>query len=143
MLLLGHIILKETPIYLVICLVTYNFNRWGFSVQPILRVFNTLKHIHTNTSTHLSATKIKMTLFLYVSRLYKKEIIKRYKYNNIYFYSSNIKEDDIKMKTAKTFLNKLYGGDMKSLVLNFAKNEELNNKEIEELRDILNDISKK
>ncbi|EGQ1686149.1 penicillinase repressor BlaI, partial [Staphylococcus pseudintermedius] len=29
------------------------------------------------------------------------------------------------------------------LVLNFAKNEELNNKEIEELRDILNDISKK
>ena len=33
-------------------------------------------------------------------------------------------------------------GDMKSLVLNFAKNEELNNKEIEELRDILNDISK-
>ncbi|EGQ1614106.1 hypothetical protein O809_02762, partial [Staphylococcus aureus M0783] len=26
---------------------------------------------------------------------------------------------------------------------NFAKNEELNNKEIEELRDILNDISKK
>ncbi|SUI99020.1 penicillinase repressor [Staphylococcus argenteus] len=32
---------------------------------------------------------------------------------------------------------------MKSLVLNFAKNEELNSKEIEELRDILNDISKK
>ena len=31
---------------------------------------------------------------------------------------------------------------MKSLVLNFAKNEELNNK-VEELRDILNDISKK
>jgi BlaI family penicillinase repressor len=73
----------------------------------------------------------------------KKEIIKRYKSENIYFYSSNIKEDDIKMKTAKTFLNKLYGGDMKSLVLNFRKNEELNNKEIEELRDILNDISKK
>src|SRR5699024_6807049 len=69
MLLLGHIILKETPIYLVICLVTYNFNRWGFSVQPILRIFNNLKHIHTNTSTHLSATKIKMTLFLYVSRI--------------------------------------------------------------------------
>src|SRR5699024_188754 len=69
MLLLGHIILKETPIYLVICLVTYNFNRWGFSVQPILRVFMTLKHIHTNTSTQLSATRIRMTLVLYVSRI--------------------------------------------------------------------------
>ncbi|PVV78681.1 penicillin binding protein transpeptidase domain-containing protein [Staphylococcus aureus] len=83
------------------------------------------------------------TIRTLITRLYKKEIIKRYKSENIYFYSSNIKEDDIKMKTAKTFLNKLYGGDMKSLVLNFAKNEELNNKEIEELRDILNDISKK
>src|SRR5699024_1304704 len=69
MLLLGHIILKETPIYLVICLVTYNFNRWGFSVQPILMVFNTLNHIHTNTSTHPYATKITMTLVLYVSRI--------------------------------------------------------------------------
>ncbi|EHV5313138.1 penicillinase repressor BlaI [Staphylococcus pseudintermedius] len=83
------------------------------------------------------------TIRTLITRLYKKEIKKRYKSENIYFYSSNIKEDDIKMKTAKTFLNKLYGGDMKSLVLNFAKNEELNNKEIEELRDILNDISKK
>jgi BlaI family penicillinase repressor len=83
------------------------------------------------------------TIRTLITRLYKKEIIKRYKSENIYFYSSNIKEDDIKMKTAKTFLNKLYGGDMKSLVLNFAKNEELNQKEIEELRDILNDISKK
>jgi BlaI family penicillinase repressor len=82
------------------------------------------------------------TIRTLITRLLKK-IIKRYKSENIYFYSSNIKEDDIKMKTAKTFLNKLYGGDMKSLVLNFEKNEELNNKEIEELRDILNDISKK
>lgn len=82
------------------------------------------------------------TIRTLITRLYKRDY-KRYKSENIYFYSSNIKEDDIKMKTAKTFLNKLYGGDMKSLVLNFAKNEELNNKEIEELRDILNDISKK
>ncbi|EUX96456.1 penicillinase repressor, partial [Staphylococcus aureus T49201] len=54
------------------------------------------------------------TIRTLITRLYKKEIIKRYKSENIYFYSSNIKEDDIKMKTAKTFLNKLYGGDMKS-----------------------------
>ncbi len=38
------------------------------------------------------------------------------------------------MKTAKTFLNKLYGGDMKSLVF-ILENEELNNKN-EELREI-------
>ena len=43
------------------------------------------------------------TIRTLITRLYKK-IIKRYKSENIYFYSSNIKEDDIKMKTAKTFL---------------------------------------
>ncbi len=32
---------------------------------------------------------------------------------------------------------------MKSFSVEFCENEELNNKEIEELRDILNDISKK
>lgn len=78
-----------------------------------------------------------------ITRLYKKEILTRYKSNRIYLYSSNIKEDNIKLKTAKNFLNKLYGGDMKSLVLNFAKYEELSTKEIKELRDILNDISEK
>ena len=83
------------------------------------------------------------TIRTLITRLYKKEIIKRYKSENIYFYSSNIKEDDIKMKNAETVLNELAGGGKKRLVLNFAKNEELNNKEIEELRDILNDISKK
>ncbi|KKJ53882.1 CopY family transcriptional regulator [Staphylococcus aureus MRSN 8611] len=83
------------------------------------------------------------TIRTLITRLYKKEIIKRYKSENIYFYSSNIKEDDIKMKTAKTFLNKLYGGDMKSLVLNFAKNEELNNKEIEEQPSNFKDRAKR
>ncbi len=90
--------------------------------MKILVKFKNIKEVSDKTITTL------------ITRLYKKEIIKRYKSEYIFIHSSNIKEDDIKMKTAKTFLNKLYGGDMKSLVLNFAKNEELNNKEIEELR---------
>ncbi|HLR18372.1 MAG TPA: BlaI/MecI/CopY family transcriptional regulator [Staphylococcus sp.] len=78
-----------------------------------------------------------------ITRLFKKGVLTRYKSNRIYLYSSNIKEDNIKLKTAKNFLNKLYGGDMKSLVLNFAENQELTAKEIDELRDILKDINKK
>src|SRR5699024_7866047 len=78
-----------------------------------------------------------------ITRLFKKGVLTRYKSNRIYLYSSNIKEDNIKLKTAKNFLNKLYGGDMKYLVLNFAENQELTAKEIDELRDILKDINKK
>ncbi|MBF7016041.1 BlaI/MecI/CopY family transcriptional regulator [Staphylococcus durrellii] len=83
------------------------------------------------------------TIRTLITRLYKKEILTRHKSNRIYYYSSNVKEDNIKLKTAKNFLNKLYGGDMKNLVLNFAQHEELSAEEIKELRDILNDISEK
>lgn len=83
------------------------------------------------------------TIRTLITRLYKKEILTRHKSDRIYYYSSNVKEDNIKLKTAKNFLNKLYGGDMKNLVLNFAQHEELSAEEIKELRDILNDISEK
>ncbi|HJF68269.1 MAG TPA: BlaI/MecI/CopY family transcriptional regulator [Staphylococcus kloosii] len=83
------------------------------------------------------------TIRTLITRLYKKEILTRHKADRIYYYSSNVKEDNIKLKTAKNFLNKLYGGDMKNLVLNFAQHEELSAEEIKELRDILNDISEK
>lgn len=83
------------------------------------------------------------TIRTLITRLYKKEILTRHKSDRIYYYSSNVKEDNIKLKTAKNFLNKLYGGDMKNLVLNFAQHEELSAEEIKELRDILNDISDK
>lgn len=83
------------------------------------------------------------TIRTLITRLYKKEILTRHKADRIYYYSSNVKEDNIKLKTAKNFLNKLYGEDMKNLVLNFAQHEELSAEEIKELRDILNDISEK
>lgn len=83
------------------------------------------------------------TIRTLITRLYKKEILTRHKADRVYYYSSNVKEDNIKLKTAKNFLNKLYGGDMKNLVLNFAQHEELSTEEIKELRDILDDISDK
>jgi BlaI family penicillinase repressor len=83
------------------------------------------------------------TIRTLITRLYKKEILTRHKADRVYYYSSNVKEDNIKLKTAKNFLNKLYGGDMKNLVLNFAQHEELSAEEIKELRDILDDISDK
>ncbi|MFN6681712.1 hypothetical protein ACK4D5_12035 [Enterococcus faecium] len=47
----------------------YDFDLYQIEARsPMSTREITLKHIHTNTSTHLSATKIKMTLFLYVSR---------------------------------------------------------------------------
>src|SRR5699024_10739512 len=68
MLPLVLIMLKGYPISLVICLVTYKFNRCGLSVQPVSPGINTLKHIRTNAATSLSVTTIVMRVLLYVSR---------------------------------------------------------------------------
>ncbi|MGT2341303.1 BlaI/MecI/CopY family transcriptional regulator [Staphylococcus aureus] len=69
------------------------------------------------------------TIRTLITRLYKRDY-KTIQIRKYCFFHQIL--DDIKIKTLKPFFNKLYGGDMKSLVLNFAKNEELNNKEIEE-----------
>ncbi|WP_349966488.1 BlaI/MecI/CopY family transcriptional regulator, partial [Staphylococcus aureus] len=47
-------------------------------------------------------------------------------------------ESDIKYKTSKNFINKVYKGGFNSLVLNFVEKEDLSQDEIEELRNILN-----
>ncbi|HCZ0289328.1 TPA: BlaI/MecI/CopY family transcriptional regulator, partial [Staphylococcus aureus] len=41
------------------------------------------------------------TIRTLITRLYKKEIIKRYKYNNIYFYSSIIKPSELTPNVAR------------------------------------------
>jgi BlaI family penicillinase repressor len=83
------------------------------------------------------------TIRTLITRLYKKEMLTRYKTGNIYLYEPAVNEDNIKLKTTKKLLNKLYNGNMKSLLLNFTKHEELSHSEIEELRKILNDIDEK
>ncbi|PWZ93231.1 hypothetical protein DD924_20435, partial [Staphylococcus pseudintermedius] len=53
-------------------------------------------------------------------------------------YYSLVEESDIKYKTSKNFINKVYKGGFNSLVLNFVEKEDLSQDEIEELRNILN-----
>ncbi|EGQ2977186.1 mecA-type methicillin resistance repressor MecI, partial [Staphylococcus pseudintermedius] len=73
-----------------------------------------------------------------ITRLYKKGFIDRKKDNKIFQYYSLVEESDIKYKTSKNFINKVYKGGFNSLVLNFVEKEDLSQDEIEELRNILN-----
>ncbi|MFO8478933.1 BlaI/MecI/CopY family transcriptional regulator, partial [Staphylococcus aureus] len=68
----------------------------------------------------------------------KKGFIDRKKDHKIFQYYSLVEESDIKYKTSKNFINKVYKGGFNSLVLNFVEKEDLSQDEIEELRNILN-----
>ncbi|WP_049436147.1 mecA-type methicillin resistance repressor MecI [Staphylococcus hominis] len=78
------------------------------------------------------------TIRTLITRLYKKGFIDRKKDNKIFQYYSLVEESDIKYKTSKNFINKVYKGGFNSLVLNFVEKENLSQDEIEELRNILN-----
>ncbi|MBM2659150.1 mecC-type methicillin resistance repressor MecI [Staphylococcus pseudoxylosus] len=78
------------------------------------------------------------TIRTLINRLYKKKFIDRTNRNKIFEYFPIVEEKNMKYKTSKVFLDKVYEGGLNSLVLNFVENEELSEEEIEELKNILN-----
>ncbi|HDT6969626.1 TPA: mecC-type methicillin resistance repressor MecI [Staphylococcus aureus] len=78
------------------------------------------------------------TIRTLINRLYKKKFIDRTSRNKIFGYFPIVEEKDMKYKTSKVFLDKVYEGGLNSLVLNFVENEELSEDDIEELKNILN-----
>ncbi|SCT12526.1 mecC-type methicillin resistance repressor MecI [Staphylococcus caeli] len=78
------------------------------------------------------------TIRTLINRLYKKKFIDRTRRNKIFEYFPIVEEKDMKYKTSKVFLDKVYEGGLNSLVLNFVENEELSEDDIEELKNILN-----
>lgn len=79
------------------------------------------------------------TIRTLINRLYKKKFIDRTSRNKIFEYFPIVEEKDMKYKTSKVFLDKVYEGGLNSLVLNFVENEELSEDDIEELKNILNE----
>lgn len=82
------------------------------------------------------------TIRTLITRLYKKGLLSREKQDGIYQYTPTVEEDYMKYEKTKTLVNQLYGGDVKSLVLNFVEQKELNEQDLQELHDLLEDLDK-
>ncbi|PTH64460.1 BlaI/MecI/CopY family transcriptional regulator [Staphylococcus arlettae] len=82
------------------------------------------------------------TIRTLITRLYKKGLLSREKQDGVYQYTPTVEEDYMKYEKTKTLVNKLYGGDVKSLVLNFVEQKELNEQDLQELHDLLEDLDK-
>lgn len=82
------------------------------------------------------------TIKTLISRLVKKGVLGCNKSGSRYSYYPILSEEECKRHENKSFLTKIYGGSVKPLLLNFIKSEELSQSDIDELKSILDDMSK-
>lgn len=78
-----------------------------------------------------------------INRLLKKGEIGFEKLGKEYNYYPLIDKNNYINIESKSFLKKIFNGSINSMLLNYVKNEKLSEKEIDELKNILNKTTKK
>ncbi|USG65999.1 BlaI/MecI/CopY family transcriptional regulator [Brevibacillus ruminantium] len=79
------------------------------------------------------------TIKTLISRLVQKGIIQYTQVNRLYYYSPVLSEEDCKRAERESFLQRVYGGALKPMLVHFLQDEKLSSKEIDELRKILSE----
>ena len=92
----------------------------------------------TGVNNHWKSNTVK-TL---INRLLKKNAVGFNKNGKEYSYFPTVSEEDCINEKSQSFLKKIYNGSLNSMVLNFVKTEKLTDKEIEDLKDLLNKSKK-
>ena len=77
-----------------------------------------------------------------INRLLNKNIIGFNKLGYEYLYFPLFSEDECIKSESFSFINKVFNGSIKSMLLTFAQSEELSELDIKELKNILNQSSK-
>lgn len=70
-------------------------------------------------------------------RLLKKNVLTYEKQSRVFVYSPLVEKNDYIKQESNSFLNRFYNGTINSMVLNFIENDILSDKEIDELKNIL------
>lgn len=103
---------------------------WGNPKITAVRIIESLKN-----KEEWKASTIK-TL---INRLLTKEVIGFEKQGKEYLYYALIKENECVIKESESFLDRVFNGSINSMVSNFVKSQKLSKKEIDELRNILDE----
>jgi BlaI family penicillinase repressor len=74
-----------------------------------------------------------------ISRLVKKDAIGFTQDNRAYYYYPLVDETECLKAESQSFLNRVYGGALKPMLINFLREETLSMEEIEELKRILDE----
>jgi BlaI family penicillinase repressor len=101
---------------------------WAQSPQPAYDLIETLAKAedwHPNTVKTL------------LSRLHKKKALGVKKYKNLYLYHPLVSEEDCVHAESESFLQRLFGGSVKPLLVHFVKKQRLTAADLEELKRML------
>ncbi|GED67195.1 transcriptional regulator [Brevibacillus reuszeri] len=82
------------------------------------------------------------TIKTLISRLLQKGILTYEQVNRVYFYTPTISEEECKRTERESFLQRVYGGALKPMLVHFLQEEKLSSQEIAELKKILTDKEK-
>ncbi|WP_343247950.1 BlaI/MecI/CopY family transcriptional regulator [Diplocloster hominis] len=95
---------------------------------------STTEVIERLTATTKWSPKTIQTMLL---RLVKKGALTYEKSSRVFVYSPAVAREDYVNRESESFLNRFYGGTLRSMVVNFLEEERLSPEEIEELRQLL------
>jgi BlaI family penicillinase repressor len=82
------------------------------------------------------------TIKTLISRLVTKNALGYKEDGRSYLYFPLVTEDECRKAESRSFLNKIYGGSLTPMLLNFLQEEKLSEQDIEELKRILNEKTK-
>lgn len=82
------------------------------------------------------------TIKTLINRLLNKKAIGFNKVGNEYYYFPLVSEDECIKLESNSFINKVFNGSIKSMLLTFVESKEISKKDIEELKKILNQPNK-
>lgn len=77
-----------------------------------------------------------------INRLLNKNVIGFNKSGNEYLYFPLISEDECIKFESQSFINKVFNGSIKSMLLNFVESKEISETDIEDLKNILKQSNK-
>jgi|LGOV01.1.fsa_nt_gb BlaI family penicillinase repressor len=95
------------------------------------------KMIINELSTRMEWTA--QTIKTLINRLLKKEAITYVKQGKSYLYSPLVDRDSYLKQENESFMKKFYNNSINDLLCNFVKNQKLSEKEIDELKALLNE----
>lgn len=102
---------------------------WEKGETTSLEIINALKYCNWNDN----------TVRTLINRLISKKAVGISKKNGkTYTYVPLIEQDDYQLKRSRNFVKQFFGGSVKDMILNFIDNDELTEKDLQELMDKVN-----
>lgn len=80
----------------------------------------------------------KTTIQTYLARLVKKGALTTQRQGKGYLYYPALSQAQCQLEESKSFLHRVYGGSLSKMVLGFVESGSLSQKELEELKELVN-----